>query len=247
MIFMLLVSVLHAEDFWTAILCYHKVFPKAEQEFEVSTENFEKQMKFIKESFLVVSLKDFIDHIDSKTPYTSNTVIVTFDDGDKSIYKYALPILKKYDVPMTLFLYSNVTKEKRGLTWEEIKEMSDYGIDFGSHGQNHIYLTRKDENETEAQYEEKIKQELNESKREIEEKTGKPVKCLAYPYGKYNTYVEKEALKAGYEVMLTVHWDKNTINSNKYRLRRRIVPKTYNMEKFVNIFKGNIPDGVNDK
>lgn len=246
----------YAEDFWVTILCYHKIIPQDkitkkvynndESEYSkkieliVSAENFEKQMKFIKESYLVISLKDFINHIDLKKNLDSNAVIVTIDDGDKSIYTYAYPILKKYDIPATIFIYTNVTKERRGLSWDEIKEMANNGIDFGSHTVSHCNLAKKMDNETYDEYKERIRKELVDSKKIIEEKIGKEIKYLAYPYGEYNEFVKNEAIKSGYEALLLVKWGKNYVSSSKYYLKRRIVCGKYTMREFVDMFKTNM-------
>lgn len=227
----------YAEDFWIAILCYHRVLPVPELEFDVSVKDFDIQMNYIKENYKIISLNDLMEHMDLKEPFYVNTIIVTFDDGDKSIYKYAYPVMKKYKISFTVFLYTDVTKENRGLSWDEIIEMSADGVEFGSHSVTHHYLTKKEKNETQSVYKKRVKTELKDSKKIIEEKTGKPVKYFAYPYGRFNEFVEKEAVSAGYKAILLAIWDKNNLDSNRYRLKRRLVPKNYTFDKFVNIFK----------
>ncbi|MFH1824713.1 MAG: polysaccharide deacetylase family protein [Candidatus Firestonebacteria bacterium] len=245
----------YGDDFWVTILCYHKIIPQNnitnkldnndESEYSkktdliVSAENFERQMKFIKESYSVISLKDFIEHMDLKKTLDSNSVVITFDDGDKSIYTYAYPILKKYNIPTTVFIYTNVAKEKRGLNWDEIKEMSNNGIDFGSHTISHCNLVKKLNNETHNEYEERIKKELVDSKKIIEEKTGKEIEYLAYPYGEYDEFVKDEAIKLGYKATLIVKWGKNYVSRSKYDLKRRIVCGKYTMKEFIDIFRTN--------
>jgi peptidoglycan/xylan/chitin deacetylase (PgdA/CDA1 family) len=76
------------------------------------------------------------------------------------------------------------------LSWEEIKEMSQGGIDFGSHTVNHIILTNVPLKIAER--------EITQSKREIEEKIGKEVRHFAYPNGNYNDEIIKLVKRAGY-------------------------------------------------
>lgn len=77
------------------------------------------------------------------------------------------------------------------LTWDQIKEMSDNGIEIGSHTVSHPYLTRLSGDAMEF--------ELSESKRVIEEKTGKTVRSIAYPAGAFDRNVQECARQWGYE------------------------------------------------
>lgn len=76
------------------------------------------------------------------------------------------------------------------LSWNEVIEMSEYGIEFGSHTLSHPVLTRLDDRRLEA--------ELAESKKSIEEKIGQEVVSFAYPGGTHNQRVQEAVKKAGY-------------------------------------------------
>lgn len=101
---------------------------------------------------------------------------------------------------------SNVVRDF--LSWEEIREMSNHGISFGSHSSTHANLSLLSEKE--------LLRELRVSKEKIEEKTGIPVEALSYPYGIYDEKCEKAAEKSGYKVAFTtkrrnVSWDRFSI------------------------------------
>lgn len=128
-------------------------------------------------------------------------LVITFDDGDRSVYRYAFPILKKYGVKAVVFLIADyIGKENRWdittvgrsahLTWDEIKEMKEWGIEFGSHTLSHRNLTML----TRAE----IVYELSESRRIIEEKIG-PIRCISYPFNRVNGEVVGYAKQAGYK------------------------------------------------
>jgi peptidoglycan/xylan/chitin deacetylase (PgdA/CDA1 family) len=72
----------------------------------------------------------------------------------------------------------------------EIKEMSEAGIEFGSHGESHDLMVLIDL--------EQVKKELKESKKYIEDQLGKPVNVIAYPNGDYNDAIKREVQAAGY-------------------------------------------------
>jgi peptidoglycan/xylan/chitin deacetylase (PgdA/CDA1 family) len=107
--------------------------------------------------------------------------VITFDDGYRDFYTNAFPILQKYHFPATVFLptdfIENETNKLRGkdhLTWSLVAELSASGISFGSHTLSHPQLHDLGRNE--------IKHELRDSKKSIEDKTGKPVTSFSFPF-----------------------------------------------------------------
>jgi peptidoglycan/xylan/chitin deacetylase (PgdA/CDA1 family) len=91
-------------------------------------------------------------------------------------------------------------------------EMKDYGIDFGSHTQNHVILTNE--------YKEIILEELKKSKEEIEIKTGLKVVTFAYPNGNYNNEVMTHVKDLGYECACTTEPGWVNRKTNIFKLNR---------------------------
>ncbi|MBE0432284.1 polysaccharide deacetylase family protein [candidate division WOR-3 bacterium] len=128
-------------------------------------------------------------------------LVITFDDGDESVYRHAFPILKKHGVRAVVFLIAGyigardhwdipvLSERSRHLSWDEIREMKEWGIEFGSHTVSHRNLTRLTRCE--------IEYELLESKRIIEAAIG-PISCISYPFNRVNGDVIREARRAGY-------------------------------------------------
>ena len=128
-------------------------------------------------------------------------LIITFDDGDMSVYRHAFPILKKYNVKAVVFLICGYIGRDDGwdisplglrstyIGWDEICEMKEWGIEFGSHTMSHRNLTRLNVDE--------ISYELSESKRLLEARIGK-VRCISYPFNRVNCQIAKLARKFGY-------------------------------------------------
>lgn len=130
-----------------------------------------------------------------------NGIIITFDDGEKTIYDYAFPVLKRFGIKAIVFLIVDyIGKENLWdislagarvlhLSWDEIIEMKKWGIEFGSHTMTHRNLTGLSNQE--------IEYELHESKRVLEEKIGS-CNCLSYPFNRVNMNIIDAAAKAGY-------------------------------------------------
>lgn len=110
------------------------------------------------------------------------------------------------------------------LSWDEIKGMSDYGIEIGSHTINHPILT-KVSNQI-------LKYELTMSKKRIEEMTGKEVISLAYPNGSYDERVKQEAMDAGYTFGLSYKHGLHKMIDDPFEIRRVIVENYFSMSLF---------------
>ncbi|GEM_PF-1450251 len=245
---------------WVKILNYHEIFPEAYLKSEdpkinrftrpsdrlliVTAENFEEQMKFLAGNYKVVRFSDFAERIEKKQAYEDNAVIITFDGADETIYKFAYPVLKKYNLPATLFLHINSLRlDRTAMKWDTIKLLHEEGLmEIESHSISHPHLNRKLNGETEEAYEARIRKELVDSKKIIEDKLNKQILYFAYPYGGYNATVIRLLKESGYKASVTVQWDKNTVFSNPFALKRRGVFNNYTLTKFKEMFTANIKD-----
>jgi len=121
--------------------------------------------------------------------FPARAVVLTFDDGYRSVYDVAFPLLLRYGFSATVFL--TVGREATGaedrlpsmngrpmLSWGEIRAMHRAGITFGAHTLTHPDLTRLPAGRVEI--------EVRASKATIEDRLGTPVVCFAYPYGRYD-------------------------------------------------------------
>ena len=232
----LLFGACSAGQFWVTILGYHKVMPVPQHNYDISTVEFEQQMNFIKDSYKIISLADLQRKIEKNEPLEGNSVVVTIDDGDKSIYTYAHPILKKLNIPYTFFIYTDVATERRAVTWKELIELSKDGVTIGSHTITHCHLNRRLAGETPEEYAKRVVKELQGSKKILEERLNLPVNTIAYPYGEFNDFVEKQTKDAGYELIFTTRYGRNYPPIDKYRLKRIMIFKDTSIEDFINLF-----------
>ena len=173
-----------------SILMYHSV---AENKafFTVPPKDFERQLKFFKShNFTMLTLSNLIAKLNTKGDI-SRTVVLTFDDGYQDNYKRVFPLLLKYQVPATIFLATgaigSTVKNSEGvelpmLTKKEIQEMEKSNlVEFMPHTREHIPLT-------ELSFPDAIEQ-IESSRKEVEELTGKAALILSYPKGRYTGYL----------------------------------------------------------
>ena len=202
------------------VFCYHRFVNTIKRpDTEITPADFEMQMQKLKDAGItVIPMQDFLAWRRGEKNIPSKSAILTLDDGWKSQYEVAWPILKKFGYPFTIYIYPGFVKGGHysggeSLSWEQFGELRDAGVDLQGHSYSHQSLKAKPKSTGAknaifaqfATYEDWLKYELIDSKKIIEEKLGVKVNTLAVPYGLYNQQVKNMALKAGYEALFTVN------------------------------------------
>lgn len=268
------------------ILMYHRIINGEKSKISyclkslfVTKRDFESQVKYFSKKYSIISLDNILSYLKGKIKLPARSFVITIDDGYRDNYLNAYPILKKYNLPATIFLVTdyigknkvfwwdkivfilknnnlsqlcakldwylypkeilkkihqliqatgkrkdnlverivgNLTELKQFhreqivkdlmkksnisldlvqklnpiLTWTEIKKMKSDLITFGSHTKSHPLLTQLGDNQ--------LKEEIYNSKLEIEKKLNKKILFFAYPYGESNKTIKKMVKRAGY-------------------------------------------------
>jgi peptidoglycan/xylan/chitin deacetylase (PgdA/CDA1 family) len=219
------------------VLMYHSVDRNSEF-FTVSPENFERQMEFLKNNnFEVVQLTSLIGGPEKLK--NKKVVVITFDDGYEDNYLNALPILKKFGFPVTIFVSTdNIGKSiiaKKGsklniVSLEQIKEMAKNGISFGSHGKKHIAMRNINEKELET--------DLFESKKILSGLTGENTETFAYPFGVFDNVSFTTASKI-FKIICTVEKGRIDIRGKDFlfKIKRNSIDSFVSFQNFKAIAK----------
>src|SRR2546422_2990704 len=217
----------------TIIYCYHRLVDKVRYPgTEITPAVFEAQMKQLKDAGItVISMQDLLAWKRGEKNIPPRCAVITFDDGWKSQYEVAWPIMKKFGYPFTMFLY---TEGVRGgslgggeaITWEQLADMRDNGVDIEAHSATHqdlreghnIMLATPGGKRTRTEltgpaYEQWVQNEGVGSKELLEQPLGIEMNCFAVPFGNYNEHVKELARNAGYEAMFTVYGQPITFTS----------------------------------
>ena len=305
------------------IVGYHRILPSNSKERDfiqpgmyVTLETFEKHISYLSRNYNIISLKDIL-----KEKKAHRACVVTFDDGWADNYKYAFPVLKRYNIPATIFLatkkvgtsewpwtdmisfsihmagidkfihtminglvnlgisppefvkylrcrekfteyvieymknlnpavlfslvnyidsemaiYTNLMKGSRPwLTWDEVNEMSQHGIDFGAHSHNHVILTNIPLPE--------VRSELCLSRDILTRIIKKPIRTFCYPNGRYNNAVVSILKESGYDVAVTTKRGSIDGSSSTLCLNRIMIHNdmTSTIPMFACVLTGKIP------
>jgi peptidoglycan/xylan/chitin deacetylase (PgdA/CDA1 family) len=211
-----------------AILGYHEFSPTLPpSEMRIRTDTFRKQMEAIRNLGIpVIPLADFIAWKKGEKKIAPRAIILTIDDGWKSTYTDAYPILKEFKFPFTIYLYKNyVDGGGRALTSEMIREMQQHGCSIGSHSVSHPFpLTiKKHARSGPKGYDAFLRKEFGQSKLFLEDRFKQPVTTFAYPGGYYAEEMFPLAQEFGYEFLFTVLPGKIRRNLDNRFLPRYII------------------------
>jgi len=186
-----------------------------------------KQIDYlVRHGYTIVPINDVVSYVKGKKTLPPRSVCLTFDDGYHDNYGAVSAILKRYDVPVTIFLSTRYVASddsqeidlkigERFLSWEEIKEMSRSGVCFGSHGYNHCDLTSLSADTS--------LQEILLSKELIRENLSGRIRYFSYPYGRYDRETQGLVEKAGFEAAFTTIPGTIRPGNDPYALKRILI------------------------
>ena len=230
---------LSADGFQTIpILTYHRFAEDCSSPLCMPKKTFDRQMRYLKENgYHVITAEDLVAFLEYRRGLPQKSVLITMDDGYRSVYNIAYPILNKYGFKATLFIYTSfVGVSKMAITWDQLKEMRANGFAVGSHTIYHSDLTSPKENESDQDHIARIRKELNGSKKIIDQKLGQNTSFLAYPFGYYDQRSIQMAKAAGYKLAMSVKRGGNPFFANPLTLRRDQILKK-DMQSFVSRLK----------
>ncbi|MFC1657053.1 polysaccharide deacetylase family protein [Candidatus Moduliflexota bacterium] len=194
----------------------------------------------------MVPLADLVANLTIYAEQPSNVAAITFDDGYANFAEYALPLLEKYDLHATVFVpsakvgsYNDWDEGSEDfvkmplLGWEDLRALPKRTVEIGSHGMTHRRLDAIPDDEA--------KQEVYESRRDLEEGTGRPVTLFAYPHGACpSRWCDRNGENPAkqYRAVCTTRWGRFNTAETVYALRRIGIWDSDSFEDFVDKMSG---------
>ena len=215
------------------ILCYHRFGPRPSN-LTVTPAAFEAQMAYLAANgYTVVALDRLPAILEGREPMPRKAVAITIDDGYRSTYEVAYPILRKHKFPATVFLYTDFVGAGDALTWAQMREMTASGlVDLQPHSKTHANLTVRQNGEPDNRYRERVRREVEGPVDVIRSQLGVPAVSYAFPYGDVNDIVVGELRNKGVKLGVTVTPGGNAFFSPPYMLRRTMIFGGDDMDAF---------------
>jgi len=188
------------------ILLYHRFGPTVADGMTIKTSVFEEHLRYLRDNgYRVIPLRRLVDwYLKKGPPPPPKSVVIVADDGHKSVYSDMLPLVKKYNVPVTLFIYpSAISNAKYAMTWDQLRALKQTGLfDFQGHTFWHPNFKKDRKKMGPTEFEKSVHMQLYKSKERIEKELDVKVDMLAWPFGIYDDYLLKKAAEAGYVALI---------------------------------------------
>ncbi len=217
------------------VIMYHQLtkYESKTGKYVLTLEQFEKDLKYLKNNgYETVTIGELIEFSEGRTNIKEKSVLITFDDGNETLYEYAMPLLKKYGFTAVGFVvgaladrYTELDDHNlnySNLNWQEIKVMSEENIiDIQSHSFDLHKNTaersgvKKKKSETIEQYREFLSNDSAKMKMKMLEHTGKAPVAFAYPFGSYSPESEDILKENGLKAVFTCEERVNIIKKAK--------------------------------
>ncbi len=225
------------------ILCYHRFGPTVPDSMTVTTKNFTEQMQWLKDNgYTVIPLKSLVAYLKGAGPAPPpKAVVITVDDGHKTVYTEMLPVVRKFNIPVTLFLYPSCISNKYApyaMTWEQVKELQQDGhFDMQGHTFWHPNFKKDKKKMKPEEYAKSVQTQMVKSKNVLEKKLDTKIEYLAWPYGIYDDYLESEAQKAGYVAAFSID-RRNAAKDEKMMAQPRYLMQNGGLPGFIAVVSG---------
>jgi len=210
------------------ILLYHRIVPgQGDNPYNLTPEDFGSQMRYLSENgYSTISIEQLRDAIVNGAELPEKPIVISFDDGDISVYKNAFPVMQKYGFTGVAYLVTTYLETEGYMKVRQVKELIRAGWEIGSHSARHQDVSKTEYLDT----------EIVGSKADLEKLLDIKVRSFAYPFGAYSPTSMKKVSE----------WYSNAVGlgvptiqkeSNLYYLWRRPVDNGTTLDQFIEFLK----------
>jgi peptidoglycan/xylan/chitin deacetylase (PgdA/CDA1 family) len=236
-----------ADERGIPILAYHRFAPVPADSMTVTTHVFESHLKHLQENgYRAIPLGDLLEvYFKKGIPLNSRLVGMTADDAHISVYTTVLPLVKKYRIPMTLFVYpSAVSNASYAMTWDQLRELKATGLfAFQSHTYWHPNFNKEKKRLAPAEFEKLVGMQLRKSKAKLEKELDVRVNMLAWPFGIHDPWLMNKAAEAGYAAAFTIEGHASGGEDHPMAIPRYLMADSDRGKAFERILHGSMHAG----
>ncbi len=228
-------------SFRVPILLYHRFGPTAVDSMTTTTPVFRSHIEYLMtHGYTAIPLRQLVDYYLRKgPPPPPKSVVITVDDGHKTVYTEMLPLIEKYRIPVTLFIYpSAISNATYAMTWDQLRELQQTGLfDIQSHTFWHPNFKMDRRRMSQPEYEKSVEMQMKKPLAILEKRLGIRADMLAWPFGIYDDYLISKAKEAGYKAAFTMDGRSAVPTDNAMKLPRYLLTDANRGKYFEWIFR----------
>jgi peptidoglycan/xylan/chitin deacetylase (PgdA/CDA1 family) len=227
------------------ILLYHRFGATVADGMTVKTSVFEGQLQYLRDNgYRVIPLRQLVDWLRGVGPRpAAKSVVIVEDDAHKSVYTDMAPLVKKYRVPVTVFIYpSAISNATYAMTWGQLRELKKTGLfEFQSHSYWHPNFKKDRKKMSPAAFDKATAMQLTKSKERIERELQVKVDMLAWPFGICDDDLLRRARAAGYLATFSIERRHVVAGDTVMRLPRYLLINGDQGKSFQQVLEGRAP------
>lgn len=231
-----------ADDRAVPILAYHRFGSTVADSMTVRTATFEGHVRWLADhGHPVVPLRVLVDHRLGRGPAPpAGAVVITADDGHRSVYTEMLPIVRRYGIPVTLFLYpSAISNADYALTWDQVRALAATGLfAIGSHTWWHPNFRVEKRRLAPDEYERFVRTQLERSRDRLAREVGGPIDLLSWPFGIFDAELVDAARRAGYVAAVALEGRPARPSDDLFALPRFLMSDAHRGAAFARLVEG---------
>jgi peptidoglycan/xylan/chitin deacetylase (PgdA/CDA1 family) len=229
------------------VLCYHSVADSCDPRFAewtVTPALFADHMRYLAENgYRTLTVRELVDRVFERgEAFDDHSVVITFDDGFADFHTHAWPSLRRHSLTATLYVATGFVggtstwlasvgeAERPMLSWSQIEELSQDGVEIGAHGHEHLQLDTLSAARASL--------EITRSRDALEPVVG-PVASFAYPYGYYRRRLQRQIAEEGFSSAAAVREALSSPSDDRFAIARAIVAGGTSVDDLERIIRGD--------
>lgn len=182
-----------------SVFVYHRFGDSRYPSTNIDLNVFAAQLAYLKaHDYNVLPLSRIVRDLRDGTPLPERCAALTVDDAFKTFLTGAMPLLRSYHYPVTLFVSTDTVDGDSYLSWKDLQELVKQGVEIGSHTMTHPYLLDRRRGESEEQWTQRVRREISGAQKALQERLGVTPVLFAYPYGEFSPQLMKIVKSLGF-------------------------------------------------
>jgi len=200
---------------------YHRFDESRYPSTNISAEIFTQQLDYLKQQKIeIISLREVVKRLNAGTELPVAAVSICVDDAYRSFYDVGMPIIRKYAIPVTLFVNTASVGGRGYMTWDEIIELAAEGVEIENHTDTHPYMIELKKGESYSDWRNRIKSDVEKSQQKFAQYLGFSPTVFVYPFGEYSADIVEIIKEIGFDGAFAQQSGIITVNNNRYILPR---------------------------
>lgn len=205
LIYFLLAAPVFAADH-LHVFIYHRFGDNRYPTTNISLANFSEQMSYLRDhGYQVIRATDAVALLRQKRPIPDKTVVLTVDDAYITFKSGAMPILRQYGFPVTLFVNTDSIGADGYLGWSDLRQLQKEGVEIGNHTATHRSMTEQLRGESDSRYRQRLRGDLDRAQLALTRELGLAPQLFAYPYGEYSLLAQQIVEEYGFKAAFAQH------------------------------------------